>query len=128
MEISAREGLKFIAEKIVNEDDTALKYGSGMMAVFATPALVGLMEKAAMMAVQKELPEGYLTVGTEINIRHFKATKKGRMVWAEAELIRSEGRKLHFYLSAWDEDGQIGSGTHNRYIVNEVEFMKKLDQ
>lgn len=128
MEFKFAKGIKYRSEKIVTDEDTASRYGSGMVPVFATPALVGLMENAAMMAVKDHLPEGTLTVGAGINIRHLKATPVGSKVWAEAELVRSEGRKLEFSITAWDEEGQIGSGTHNRFVVNRAEFMKKFEK
>ncbi len=117
-----KAGIKGKAELTVTEKDTARIYGSGMVDVFATPAMIALMERAAHISVGKFLPEGYLTVGTEVNIKHIKATRPGKKVWAESELILVDGKKLTFNIEASDEDGKIGFGKHTRYIVVDKDF------
>lgn len=119
-------GLKYTAQQIVEYENTAAKYGSGLVEVYATPAMVALMEKAALHAVFPHLPQGHTTVGTEICVKHTKATPMGQEVFAEAELIEIEGRKLIFKVSAWDNEGEIGSGTHTRFIIDSKRFMDKL--
>lgn len=106
----------------VQEKDTALAHGSGTVEVFATPAMVALMENAAQSSVQPHLPEGYTTVGTEISVKHIKATHLHQQVTAHSELIRTEGKKLSFRIEAHDEQGNIGFGTHIRYIVEMKTF------
>ncbi len=110
----------------VSEKDTAAAYKSGIVAVFATPAMIALMENTAHVSVQPYLDEGYITVGTEVNIRHIKATPVGMEVTAESELIEVEGNKLKFTVTAHDEIGQIGFGTHTRYVVNAKSFLENL--
>jgi len=117
-----KAGIKGKAELTVKEKDTARIYGSGLVDVFATPAMIALMEKAAHTSIGEFLPEGFITVGTEVNIKHIKATKPGKKVWAESELKSAEGKKLTFGIIAFDEDGKIGFGTHTRYIVVDKDF------
>jgi predicted thioesterase len=119
-------GLSYVAHQIVEMESTASRYGSGALTVFATPAMVGLMENAAMNAVQNHLPEGYGTVGVEISVKHIKATPLGMKVYSEAILTEIDGRRLSFSLRAWDDHGEIGSGTHSRYIVDNMKFMEKI--
>jgi fluoroacetyl-CoA thioesterase len=111
---------------IVRKKDTAEKYGSGLVEVFATPAMIGLMEQTAQKCIMKYLPDGFTTVGIAVDIRHLKATPVGMKVTCHATLTAAEGRKLRFTVQAWDEEGMIGSGNHTRYIVNTEEFLSKI--
>ena len=123
-----KPGLTFTLEKVVTADDTASKYGSGLLEVFATPAMIALMEKTSMELVSPFLSEGQNTVGTEVSIKHFKATSVGSKVQCKACLTKFEGRRLVFEVSARDEEGEIGLGTHTRYIIDNEIFMSKLKQ
>ena len=114
-------------EKVVLEK-TAAKYGSGLVEVYATPAMIALMEKTAMLSVIPYLPQGHGTVGTEVNIKHLKATPIGQVVTCESELIETDGRKLVFKIVARDEEGEIGHGTHTRFIIDTAKFMAKLQK
>ncbi|MHC1776600.1 MAG: thioesterase family protein [Lentimicrobium sp.] len=115
-------------EIIVGPDDTATRYGSGLIDVFATPAMVGLMEKTAQLSVQDLLPQGFITLGTEICIKHVKATPVGMKVFCESVLEAVDGKKLLFRVSARDEKGLIGEGTHRRHIVDAQRFLDKLNE
>jgi fluoroacetyl-CoA thioesterase len=126
MEINLTPGAALTLEKYVGPDDTATRYGSGLVEVFATPALVAFMENTAMNVVLPHLPEGFNTVGIDICIKHVKASPVGMKLRCKAVLERTEGKKLFFSVTAWDEDGKIGEGTHTRYIIDTVEFMKSL--
>jgi predicted thioesterase len=126
MEVNLKPGIIKTFGKRVCIDDTAAKYGSGLIEVFATPALVGLMEGTAQMSVQPYLPVGCITLGTEINVKHLKATPVGMQVFCESTLIAVDGKRLWFEIKAWDEKGDIGTATHIRYIVDGKKFMEKL--
>lgn len=126
MEKKLEAGLQGRQQKIVTRSDTAVAYGSGLVEVFATPAMIALMENTAHQSVQPYLPEGALTVGFEVNIRHLKATGIGDTVWAESILEAAEGKKLQFSVRAFDSSGEIGNGTHVRYIVQKEKFMDAL--
>ncbi|MCM0647678.1 thioesterase family protein [Clostridium swellfunianum] len=126
MEYSLKEGLSYSKEIAVDKNQTASFYGSGCLEVYATPALVALMENAAMNCVQDELPEGFTTVGIEINVKHIKATPVNMKVRAEAVLEKIDRKRLFFKVEAYDEKGKVGEGTHVRYIVNSEEFLSRL--
>lgn len=113
-------------EILVTPKDTAKAYGSGLEEVFATPAMVALMEKTALELILPFIEEGMNTVGTEINVKHIKATPLGKRVQSYARLMEVDGLKLTFEVEAYDEDGLIGKGVHKRYIINEEEFLKSL--
>ena len=110
----------------VTSANTAIALGSGDMEVFATPALVALMENAAMNAVKDQLPEGSTTVGAFIETTHVKPSPLGEEVSATAVLEKEEGRKLTFRITASDIKGTVGEATHIRYIVDRERFMSKL--
>lgn len=109
----------------VNKQNVASSYGSGLVDVYATPAMVALMEKAALTAVNRFLPDGYTTVGIEVCIKHIKATPIGEKVWSKAVMKSRDGNKLIFTVTAWDNAGEIGKGSHTRFIVNADRFMSK---
>jgi len=110
---------------VVNEHQTALEYGSGLLPVFATPALIALMENTAMQLI--ELPEGSSSVGISINMQHLKATAVGKEVHCMATITAVEGKKYNFYITATDETGDlIGECIHERVVVNAEKFMSKL--
>lgn len=109
----------------VTRKNTALKFGSGSVNVFATPAMIGLMEKASINCVDIYLPEGYASVGTKIDIRHMAPTPVGMNVTATSELIEIDGRKLKFKVQAFDEREKIGEGAHSRYIIELTDFISR---
>lgn len=119
-------GLKYESTVVVSQSNTAATLGSGDMDVFATPAMVALMENAAMLAVAAHLPEGSASVGTQMNTSHIKASPLGATITASAELTEVEGRKLTFAVKAWDEKGTIGEGVHTRFVVDRERFLSKL--
>ena len=121
-----REGIEVDIEKLqpglsaeittVVDDNLVVKHLGGA-GVLSTPSMIGLMERAGIQAVQSILPEGYTTVGFEVNVKHFAATPKGKKVTVRAELLEVDGRKLRFKVEAHDEDKKVGDGTHRRAVV-----------
>ena len=108
-------------------ENTAIKYGSGTVSVFATPAMIGLMEKASINSVDSYLPKGYATVGTKVEIKHIAATPIDMEVVAQSELLEIDGPKLKFKVEACDDREKIGEGTHTRYIIKLEDFIKKVE-
>ena len=118
-------GLKGLAETLVTEENTAAAMGSGLLPVFATPAMLALMEQAAASSVQPFLPEGQGTVGTRLEVSHLAATTIGLTVRAESELIAVDRRKLRFAVRAWAGDELIGEGEHERFVIDNARFLEK---
>lgn len=112
----------------VTESNTALTVGSGSLRVYATPAMLALMEKAACVAVSSLLAEDETTVGTLLNVSHVAATPVGMKVTATAEIVEHEGRKFVLNVEAYDESGLIGKGTHERFVVKSERFVEKTYQ
>ena len=121
-----RAGLKHTSELTVTDAVSAIRVGSGDMPVFATPAMVALMENAAMLAVADELPEGCTTVGCHIESSHLRPSKIGDMVSATAEVTKVDGKKIEFKVAAYSGETMLGEGTHLRFIVDRERFMSKL--
>lgn len=123
--MSIEIGMKGRAEAAVTPDNTAQAVGSGLVPVFATPWMIALMENAAVQAVQGALSADEGTVGTRLDVTHDAATPVGMRVWAEAEVTAVEGRKLTFAVTAFDEAGRIGGGTHQRFIIKPERFLAR---
>ena len=124
--MALQTGMKGEAATLVVHENTAAAVGAGGVEVFGTPMMVALMENAAWGAVSDDLEQGYVTVGTLVNVKHLGATPLGQHVRAKAELIEIDGRRLVFKVEAFDEQKQIGEGIHERYIVNLERFMQRL--
>ncbi len=119
-------GLKHTSELTVTDAVTAVRMGSGDMPVLATPAMMALMENAAMLAVADELPGGSTTVGGHIASSHLRPSKIGDVVRAIAEVTKVDGRKIEFNVSAYSGDVLLGEGTHLRFVVDRERFMSKI--
>ena len=126
MELTAVQvGLKNTVSEEVTEERTARAMGSGSLPVYATPAMTCLMEKAATEAVEALVPEGWTTVGISLHVAHTAATPVGLTVRAEAEVTAVEGRKIIFTVRAYDDQGEIDVGSHERFAVAKEKFLAK---
>ena len=123
MEITV--GMKGEVGTLVEREDTAAEVGSGSLLVYATPCMVALMEGAACEAIQEAIPEDQTTVGISLEISHLSATPVGLEVRAEAEVTAVDGKIITFSVTAYDEAGKIGEGTHKRCIVSSQRFLDK---
>ncbi len=120
--------LGFIGEQTttVTENLTAIAFGSGSLPVYATPALIALMEAASVAAINHLLTPDQTSVGTFISIKHLAASALGQTIRAHAEVTEVNDRQITFNVQAWDSKQLIGEGTHTRFIVDIERFMKRL--
>ena len=123
MEITV--GMTGNVSTVAEREDTAYEVGSGSLLVYATPCMVALMEGAACDAITEAIPEDKTSVGIELQICHISATPVGLEVRAEAEVIAVDGNIITFQVTAFDEAGKIGEGTHKRAIVTTQKFLDR---
>jgi len=121
-------GLSGTAELLVGEQHTAPRIGSGRIRVLATPVMINLIEAAALAAVEQSLPENHQSLGTHLDVTHIAATPVGMRVRATAEVVRVEGRTIHFKVRAEDERELIGEGIHERVVVNVERFDERVNR
>ena len=114
------------ASTTVGPEQTARHLGSGGIDVYATPAMIALMEASAVAAIDHRLPPGQASVGTALDVKHLAATPLGQPVRAEAEVLSVDGRRVDFRVRAWDAHELIGEGTHTRFVIDIDRFLKRL--
>jgi len=117
-----RAGLTGEASATVTDAQTAIAFGTGSVRVYSSPALVALLESAAVAALAGALLPGQTSVGTRLDVRHTAATPVGMAVRARATLQEIDGRRLVFAVEAWDAVEPIGAGVHERFIVDADRF------
>jgi len=128
MDTKLEVGVTYKSEHVVSSADTAITVGSGSLEVFGTPCMVALMENSAMMAVENLISDDHTTVGTHLDIKHLSATPVGRKVYSVATLKEVDGKKLKFWIEAYDEKAKIGEGFHSRFIVERKKFMLRINK
>ena len=121
-----KNGLKHTSYLTVTDAVTAIAMGSGDMPVLATPAMMALMENAAMLAIAEALPEGCTSVGGHIESSHLKPSKIGETVTAIAEVTKVDGKKVEFKVAAYSGETLLGEGKHLRFVVDKERFLTKL--
>lgn len=112
-------------ETLVTEENSAKAVGSGTLLVFATPAMIALVEETCWKSVAPFLGAGEGTVGTKLDVAHISATPLKMKVWCESELTEVDRRRLVFRVNVYDEKGKIGEGTHERFVIDTEKFMAK---
>ena len=122
-------GESFELKRIVTEDITAAAAGSGGLQVFGTPFMIAMMENAAWTIMQRALPEGKTSVGTKVDVVHTAPTPLGMEVTVRAEVaaISPNGKMVDFRVSARDEAGPIGEGSHQRAVIDAERFLSKCE-
>lgn len=120
-------GIKNTLEITVTGNLTAAAVGSGTLNVYATPAMIALIEETAWKSVAPYLEEGQSTVGTRLDVSHVAPTPLGMTVRCETELTEVDGRRLVFAVNVYDKAGLIGKGTHERFIIMSEKFQAKAD-
>ena len=122
------KGIKNTRTITVTPDKTAEVMGSGTLPVFATPAMVALMENSAAESVEALVGEGNTTVGTVINVKHLSADPIGVEVTCESALVEVDGRRLVFEIKVSDRDGVVGEAHHERFVIDKTRFMDKVQK
>ena len=127
--MALQAGIRGEKKFVVTADQLASRVGSGLVNVFATPAMIAAIENTAAMSVQPELEEGKTTVGISINVSHVAATPEGMEVRIETELVELavNGKVMTFKVTCYDEAGLIGEGTHQRAVVDTARFEAKAE-
>ncbi len=119
-------GMRLEVERVVTENDTAAKAASGAVEVLATPIMIAWMEEVSLHLVQKELEEGFTTVGTEVNIKHLKGTLVGKTVKIVSVLKEIDRKRLVFDVEVLEDGIAVGTGSHTRFIIDTAKFYEKL--
>ena len=119
-------GMKYEIDRVVTENDTAAKAASGSVEVLATPVMIAWMEEASLRLAQKELEEGFTTVGTEVNIKHLKGTLVGKTVKVLSTLKEIDRKRLVFDVEVIEDGIVVGTGSHTRFIIDTAKFYEKL--
>ena len=123
-----KPGITNKTETIVTKELCANAWGSGGLEVYATPAMIALMENTAWASVEPCMEEGRSTVGTKLDVSHLSASPVGARITCESELVEIDGRRLVFKVSASDDAGLIGEGMHERFIINTEKFMARTEE
>ncbi len=126
MEYDMLKDLSHSTMLTVEHKDTAAVYGSGSLEVFATPAMIAMMEKTCLECVNDKIGKGNTTVGISVNIKHLKASPIGATIRCEAKLIEVDRRRLVFEVKCLEGETVVGEGLHERFIVDSQKFMSKF--
>ena len=119
-------GASAINQVTVTRELTVAHHAEGLPEVYGTPMMIFLMEVASARAIEPSLPKGWVSVGTDVNVRHLAATPKGLVVTASAKVTSVNGRSVTFAVEAHDGVELIGEGTHTRALVDLERFNARV--
>jgi predicted thioesterase len=112
----------------IGMENSAIHIGSGSSRVLATPWMIAFMERVSHRLLTCCLPEGYSSVGTRLDVRHLAPTPVGATIRVKAEVLSVDGNRVNFSIEAWDNMEKIGEGKHERVIIEEARFLKRVDK
>jgi len=113
---------------IITMENSAIHLGSGSSRVLATPSMIAFMERVSHRLLTCCLPQGYSSVGTHLNIRHLAPTPVGATVQVKADVRSLEGNRVYFSVEAWDDFEKIGEGEHERVVIDEARFFRRVEK
>lgn len=126
---------KLIQPGMIREDhfpitieNSAIHLGSGSSRVLATPWMIAFMERVSHRLLTCCLPEGFSSVGTHLDVRHLAPTPVGASIRVKAEVLSLDGNRIHFSIEAWDSQEKIGEGKHERVVIDEARFIKRVEK
>jgi predicted thioesterase len=108
-------------------ENSAIHLGSGSTRVLATPWMIAFMERVSHRLLTCCLPEGFSSVGSHLDVRHLAPTPVGATIRVKAEVLSVEGKRIFFLIQAWDELEKIGEGRHERVVIDEQRFLKRVE-
>lgn len=121
-------GLRNEVVFVVEEQNTAAHIGSGSLRVLATPSMIGMMERVSHALIARQLPEGYSSVGTMVDIRHLAPTPINARVRILSQVVEVDVRKVTLHVEAWDDQEKVGEGTHQRVIIDVQRFLQRVNE
>ena len=110
----------------VENEHSAAHVGSGSTRVLATPWMIAFIERTARDLLAAVLPDGYSSVGVHVDIRHLAPSPVGSLVRSRVEVTAVQGVKVDFTVRLWDEQELIGEGTHQRVVIEEDRFLRRV--
>jgi len=112
----------------ITQENSAIHIGSGSSRVLATPWMIAFMERVSHRLLTCCLPEGYSSVGTHLDVRHLAPTPVGATIRVRVEVLSVEENRVHFSLEAWDDLEKIGEGRHERVVIDEARFLRRVEK
>ena len=111
---------------LVEEQHTAYHIGSGDEKVLGTPWMISFMERVSNRLVAGQLPDGQMSVGVHVDVKHLAATPVKANVRVRAEVLEVVKNRVKLLIEAWDHQDKIGEGTHLRAVVDKELFMQRV--